>query len=296
MIKLYNVEGKYLYEILDDYKQLDNKDEIFSAFTDKIWIYVMDKIKVEPHAKFIKYKTIPKHFKTDTDRIFEKYKKIYYYTRSGYNKYSTNWYDIISFKIAHLYFRYFNLHGVIDDSNIKGYVDLLREPKRLYFRYISGNLEMSASQLKQHIKCSLRKAQNLKKQYSKQLMKEENNEYRQCIDKTIRKAFDNYIPLDKFEDKTKFVLDIDFVIEDNFTEKYICKWLECEMKQFQKQYYGIKRLKKDEKLKRCQDCGRLFVIKKKNNRTIRCNACRDIHKKELRKAQNQRYYNRTKIK
>ena len=293
---MYNIEGKYLYEVLDDYKESDNKDEIFNAFTDKVWNYGMGNIKARPYVKFINYKIIPKQFNTDIDRIFEKYKKICYYTMSGYSKNSTNWYDIISFKIAHLYFRYFNLHGTIDDSNIKGYVDLLREPKRLYFRYVSGNLNMSASQLKRHIKYTLQKAENLKKQYSKQLMKEESNEYRQWVNKTIRKAFDNYIPLDRYENKNEFVLDTDLWTEDNYAEKYICRWLDCEIKQFQKQYYGIKRLKKDEKLRRCQDCGRLFVIKKKDNRTIRCNVCRDIHKKELRKAQNQRYYNHTKIK
>ena len=42
----------------------------------------------------------------------------------------------------------------------------------------------------------------------------------------------------------------------------------------------------------CKDCGKLIKISVKDNETCRCNECRNIHLKEIKKEQNKRYYNK----
>lgn len=44
----------------------------------------------------------------------------------------------------------------------------------------------------------------------------------------------------------------------------------------------------------CQDCGKEVVVDSKDNETTRCEECRKIHLKQVRKEQNKRYYNNKK--
>lgn len=288
MIRLYNIDGKYLYEVLDDYKTSENQNEIFRCFMDKIWHNSNTR---QIYTKYIRFTMLSDIVDTDIGQVLSNYVNIPYIASKTMTT-KTDYASLIRQKINNIYNNYCEPRL----CTRKDYMDLLHTPKRLYFRWEKYHDKNDINDLGHRIKENLDKAQELKNQYAKQKMKLTWNQFKPFVEECLRKSFNNYIPLDKFEDKTKFVLDIDFITEDNFAISYICKWLDGEMKQFQKRYYGISRLKKGEKVKRCDDCGRLFVIKKKDNRATRCNVCRNIHQKELRKAQNQRYYNHAKIK
>ena len=68
--------------------------------------------------------------------------------------------------------------------------------------------------------------------------------------------------------------------EDNFYIKYFCKYIENEMKHWEKQYYGLKR-GRNIKYKRCNKCARM--IEKTNNRILYCKECyTKLHNKDAK--------------
>ena len=291
----------FLYEYIYEYQNLKRNntlndfgenaaEKIYECFFNKLLEYGKKNINVETHYLDF-WQPIYQH-SSYTGDMFRKYNHIPYIKVLDYT--DNNWYTIIYAKLMNLYNNYCNKEYIYNER----YIYLLRTPKRLYFKWLKNKKEDYPTHEDYESECekAMEEADKLKQKLKKEKMNISLEDFKKWAKNIIRKAFDNYIPLDIYENKNEFILDTDLWTEDNFAEKYICKWLDCEMKQFQKKYYGIGRLKKDEKVRRCDDCGRLFVIKKKDNKTIRCKICRDIHKKQLRKAQNQRYYNHTKIK
>mgnify|MGYP000852376677 FL=1 len=293
-------KGMFLYEYIYEYQNLKRNntlndfgenaaEKIYGCFFNKLLEYGKKNINVETHYLDFWQPSCQDSYTSD---IFRKYNHIPFIKVIDYT--DDSWYTIIYAKLLNLYNNYCNKDYIYNER----YIYLLRTPKRLYFKWLKNKKEDYPAHEDYESECekAMEEADKLKQKLQNEKMNVSWEDFIEWAKTVIKKTFNNYIPLDEFEDKTKFVLDTDLWTEDNFAEKYICKWLDCEMKQWQKRYYGIGRLKKDEKIKRCDDCGTLFVIKKKDNRTIRCDNCRKIHKKELRKAQNQRYYNHTKIK
>lgn len=290
----------FLYEYIYEY-QILKRNNIFNSYgenaSEKIYGMFFDKL-IECGKKNINVEThyfdfwVSSYNYSYMASIFRKYNHIPYIKVLDYT--DNNWYTIIYVKLLNLYNNYCNKDYIYNER----YIYLLRTPKRLYFRWLKNKKSDYSAHEDYQSECekAMEEADKLKQKLQNEKMNISWENFKKWAKQIIQKAFDNYIPFDEYENKNEFVLDTDFITEDNFAEKYICKWLDCEMKQFQKKYYGIDRLKKDEKVRRCDDCGRLFVIKKKDNKTTRCKICRDIHKKQLRKAQNQRYYNHTKIK
>jgi hypothetical protein len=249
--------------------------------------------------------------------VFKNYESIpYTFYKSNTNQ--KNYVDLLRQKIN-------NIYSTMCDGSVcvyKEYMDLLKTPKQLYYRWQSGIEEFNSDELSKLLVECLQCAEEVKQYHAKTKLKVSWSEYKNIIAGFLRKIFDNYIPLDEYEDKNRIVLDIDIWTEDNFIISYFCKSLSGYMKDYQKEYYGIKKLR-NMKLQRCE-CGGLFIQNKNNSRRrcnlcnkyqpigtkiivcidcdrevkvdarnmtkTRCNSCQSLRDKELKKTRNKRYY------
>ena len=288
MIRLYNIDGKYLYEVLDDYKISKNQDEIFHCFMDKIWHSSNTR---QIYTKYIRFTILSEIVNTDVGQIFYNYMNIPYIASKTMTK-NIDYISLIRQKINNIYNNYCEPRL----CTRKDYMELLHMPKATYYRWEKYHDEDDVKDLANRITESLNKAQELKNQYSKQKMKLTWKQFKPFVEEYLRRGFNNYIPLDKFENKEQFILDTDLWTEDNFAIKYLCRCLQQNIKHLQKQYYGLTSFNNRDKrrYKRCIDCGKLFWVKNKDNQTVRCAECQHKHHSEIKKEINQRYYNKIK--
>ncbi|MGN1342038.1 MAG: hypothetical protein ACI4VL_02260 [Bacilli bacterium] len=278
---------KYLYEIIEDYKEANSESEkakIFNDFCQSLW---SSKNKRRVYTKSIKFKVRDDLLKTDIGQIFNAWSVVEY---KGY-KSRTNeedWCSLIRQKINNLYTRYCDRNVILN----KDYMDLLKTPKNLYFRWIKG-FDIDFDNLTCDIDNAISKANELKSVYQEQKMKLSWEDYKAEIEKFLRKAFDNCILIDEYEKKNGVPSNYylyEFATDDNFYIRYICKSLDGEMLKYQKRHYKVKDHKK---YKRCKECGALFEL-----RTYNQQRCKDCQKKYNRKnkTEKQRKYRVEKLK
>ena len=265
---------KYLYEIIDDYKNADSieeKNEIFNSFCSSIW---SSKNKRRIYIKQIKFKVRNDLLESEIGRIFNIWSEVEYI---GYKAMSNDadWCSLIRQKINNLYTRYFDEEVILN----RDYMNLLKTPYNLYYRWIKG-AEMNADELTDVIESSIYEAAELKSVYQKQKMKLSWGEYKKVIEIFLRRAFDNCRLIEDYENENltnKYIYN--FTTEDNFYISYICKSLEGEMLKWQKEYYQVRDHKE---YKRCKECGKL--IEKTNNRIMYCKECsKAIDRKKAKK-------------
>lgn len=286
MVKImYDIDGKYLFEVLDDYKTLENKDEIFNCFMNQIWRCKNSRqIKVD----YIKFTMLPELISTPVGQVFYQYMNVPYYSSKTQTT-KMDYVNLIRQKVNNIYNNYCDTRL----CTRKNYMDLLHSPKVLYYRMEKGKEEYDALELKEKLESNLQEADRLKEMYSKQKMDLSWKEFKPVVENILRKSFENYIPLDDFEDKTTFVLDTDIWSEDNFIIKYFCKCLQHGIKDYQKKYYGLYRKGKrsKQKYKRCIDCGKMLMVNIKDNSTTRCKECQQIKNREYERIKkwNQRH-------
>lgn len=165
-------------------------------------------------------------------------------------------------------------------------MDLLRTPKRLYYRWTNGE-EMNANELTDIIEKSIYDAYELKIVYQKQKIDLSWSEYKKIIEDFLINIFNRCRLIEDYEIENltneqmnttnKYIYD--FYNEDKSYIKYICDSLEGEMLKWQKKYYGVRDHKQ---YKRCKECGALIEIRsKKDYSTKYCEVC----KKEIIKKQ-----------
>lgn len=222
------------------------------------------------YTKTIKFNVQKSLLNDEIGKIFDMWSKIEY---KGYKSMSeeTDWCSLIRQKVNNLYTRYFDEDVILR----KDYMNLLKTPKNLYYRWIDGQ-EMDSDELTTIIADAIDNAEKLKSTYQKQKMDLSWGEYKSVIERFFMKIFNNARKIEEYEDETKIVNMYDFISEDNFYIKYFCKYLENEMKQYQKKYYGLynpcKRVKENGyKIKRCECCGSL--IKRTGNKKKYCDEC-----------------------
>ena len=275
MIRLYNIDGKYLYEVLDDYKTSENQDEIFRCFIDKIWHSSNTR---QIYTKYIRFTILPEIVDTDVGRVFYNYINIPYIASKTMTS-NTDYISLIRQKINNIYNNYCEPRL----CTRKDYMELLHMPKTTYYRWEKYHDENDIDDLENRIRENLNKAQELKNQYSKQKMQLTWKQFKPFVEEYLRRGFNNYISLDEFENKEQFVLDTDLWTEDNFAIRYLCRCLQLGIKNEQKKYYGLSVFGSLDKrrYKRCIDCGELFWVKNKDNQTVRCAECQ--HKATLEK-------------
>ena len=266
---------KYLYEIIDDYKNANSteeKNEIFNSFCSSVW---SNKNKRRVYNKQIKFKVRNDLLESDIGQIFNTWSEVEY---TGYKAMTneTDWCSLIRQKINNLYTRYFDDEVILN----KDYMNLLKTPYNLYYRWIKGT-EMDANELTDTIEDSIYKAAELKSIYQKQKMKLSWNEYRRIIEEFLRRAFNNCKLIEDYENESltdKYIFN--FATEDNFYISYICKSLEGEMLKWQKEYYGLQR-GRNKQYKRCKECGAL--IENTGNKKWYCSTCAAKREKERKK-------------
>lgn len=257
---------KYLYEIIDNYKDTDlteEKNEIFNSFCSSVW---GSKNKRRVYTKTIRFKVRADLLESEIGQIFNTWSEVEYI---GYKAMSsdTDWSNLIRQKINNLYTRYFDEQVILK----KDYMNLLKTPYNLYYRWLKGT-EFNANELTNILEDSIYKADELKVAYQKQKMKLSWNEYKKVVEEFLRRAFDNCKLIEDYENESltnKYIYN--FATEDNFYVSYICKSLEGEMLKWQKKYYGLQR-GRNKQYKRCKECGAL--IEKTNNRLQYCGDCK----------------------
>lgn len=260
---------KYLYEIIDDYKNASSEEEkieIFKDFCSSIW---SSKNKRRVYTKTIKYNVKSDLLETNIGKIFDTYSVVEY---TGYKSMTkdTDWCSLIRQKINNIYTRYFDEEVILK----KDYMDLLKTPYNLYYRWIKG-FDINTDELTNIIEDSIYKANELKSIYQKQKMKKSWDEYKEIIESFLLKIINNCKPIEDYEVEnltSKYIYEL--ATEDNSYVKCFCDSLEGEILKWQKKYYGVRDHKK---YKRCKECGALIENIGKN--TQYCTTCK--RKKEL---------------
>lgn len=260
---------KYLYEIIDDYKNAsseEEKAEIFNDFCSSIW---SSKNKRRTYTKTIKFKVRSDLLDTEIGQIFNIWSEVDYIGYKSMTK-DTDWCSLIRQKINNLYTRYFDKDVILK----KDYMDLLKTPKNLYYRWIKG-AEMDADELTSAIEDSIYKADELKIVYQKQKMGLSWEGYREKIESFLLGIFNNCRLIEEYEIENltnKYIYELS--TEDNFYIKYICDSLEGEMLNYQKEDAGLyvpSSTKQHKQYKNCKECGKM--IEKTGNKKMYCEKC-----------------------
>ena len=275
---------KYLYEIIDDYKNAyseEEKAEIFKDFCSSIW---GSKNKRRTYTKTIKFKVRNDLLESEIGQIFNAWSEVEYIGYKSMSK-DTDWCSLIRQKINNLYTRYFDEDVILK----KDYMDLLKTPYNLYYRWIKGT-EMDAEELLKTIEDSIYKANELKSVYQKQKIELSWEKYKKIIEEFLQKIFNNCKPIEDYEIDNltnKYIYEL--ANEDNSYVKCFCNSLEGEMLKWQKRYYGLSipsTTKQHKQYKRCKECGKL--IEKYHNRVQYCTDCKQKMELERYKKYNKK--------
>lgn len=264
--------NKYLYEIIDDYKNADSneeKAEIFEYFCSSLW---SSKNKRRTYIKTIKFKVRDDLLESEIGQIFNAWSIVEYTGYKAMTK-DTDWCSLIRQKINNLYTRYFDEEVILR----KDYMNLLKTPYNLYYRWIKG-VEMNASELITTIEDSIYKATELKLVYQKQKMNLSWAEYKKVIEEKLIKIFDNCKSIEEYEiDNLTNKYIYEFANEDNSYIKYICDSLEGYMLNYQKEDAGlyVPSSRQNKQYKHCKECGKMIEIKSKKDHSTRyCKECK----------------------
>lgn len=280
MIHIYKCDDNFLYEIIEDYKESkiqEEKDEIFNSFCSSIW---SSDNKRRTYTKSIKFNVRKDLLDTDLGQVFDIWSDIEYRYYKAMTK-DENWCSIIRQKINNIYTRYCDKEIILKEY----YMDLLETPKRLYYQWLSG-IEMDADTVTEVIDDAIDKSIKVKSRLQMEKMNLSWYEYKNVIEGFLRKAFDNCKLVGEYEDKSKIITRLDFLTEDHFYVGYICKTLENYFRNYQKEYYGVRRGHKNV-YSNCKQCGRM--IEKTGNKKIYCSECAKSNKRESNKKADKKY-------
>ena len=122
-------------------------------------------------------------------------------------------------------------------------------------------------------------AEKVKLRLQKEKMSLSWNEYKKFVEDFLMRCFNNCRLIGEYEDNTKINTRLDFLTEDHFYVSYICRTLEGYFKNYQKEYYGVRR-GHGNIYSRCKQCG--SIIEKTGNKRMYCNKCA-IEKERKRK-------------
>ena len=283
VIHMYKCEDLFLYEIVEDYKDagtLEKKNEIFEQFCSSIW---SSSNKRRTYIKSIKFNVRKDLLHTEIGRIFDTWSSVEY---KYYKSITTdeNWYDIIRQKINNIYTVYFDKEIILK----KEYMDLLKTPKRLYYKWLSG-IDMEANSVTEIINEVMGKAEKTKEKLQSEKMSLSWNEYKKVVEGFLKKCFDNCKLIEEYEDKSRIFNRFDFISEDHFYIGYICKSLDGYFKNYQKTYYNVRRGHKNI-YSRCEMCGALIERTSINDHSSKyCTECKRQVVKEQTKKRVQKY-------
>jgi hypothetical protein len=247
----------FLNQILDEYKESDDKQKILNEFLDLLW---NSKITYKKYKKYHTYKIYNNLLDNRIDLIdlFNEYKSIEYIVcKSKYDKNNMKPIDYIRLHIN-------NMYGYLFDDRVyynKQYYNLLLTPKREYFRIIklckeNGSIqEIKYEDVKNNIENAFKQVETIKSESINKKYKMKWKNYQLIINSYIVKIFENYISVEDYENKNGWDnrVNIDGWSEDNYIIKYFCKSLTGYMRNYIKQ-------SKRSKDKQCIKCGKKIPI------------------------------------
>lgn len=285
VVFIYNISNdSFLYEILEDYKDAvtqEEKDDIFCSFCSSIW---SSGNKRRMYTKSIRFHVQNQLLHTELGQVFRTWSDIKYTHYKSMTK-DENWISIIRQKINNIYSRYFDREVITG----KEYMDLLKTPKRLYYKWTSGT-DMDPRTVTVMIHNAMDEADKLKARLQMEKMSLSWSEYKKVMENFLRKCFDTCRLIEEYEDTSQITTRLDFLTEDHFYVGYICKTIENYMRNYQKEYYHVRR-GHGNKYYRCQKCGGLIEKTNRHDYSSKyCAACRRL----IRKETNHNYYIKTK--
>lgn len=273
VIHIYECDDLFLYEIIEDYKESkteEEKDEIFRSFCSSIW---SSDNKRRIYKKSVRFNVRKDLLQTELGQVFDTWSDIEYTYYKSMTK-DENWRFIIRQKVNNIYTRYFDKEVILG----KEYMSLLKVPKKLYYQWISG-IDMETATVTGIIDDAIDNAGKVKLRLQKEKMSLSWNEYKKFVEDFLMRCFNNCRLIAEYEDNTKINTRLDFLTEDHFYVSYICRTLEGYFKNYQKEYYGVRR-GHGNIYSRCKQCG--SIIEKTGNKRMYCNKCA-IEKERKRK-------------
>lgn len=280
---MYEHNKTYLYEIIEDYKEAESEEEkaaVFDSFTSAIWSSV-NKRRIYP--KSIHFHVKKDLLNTEPGRLFLAWSDIKY----NYYKSTTkdeNWDAFLRQKINNLYTRYFDREVILD----KEYMDLLKTPKHLYYKWISGE-KPDAELISEQIHEAIQKAEHVKYLLEIGKMPLSWNNYKILIEDFLRKSLENCKRIEEYEGKSAPQNRLDFLTEDHFYVSYFNRCLDGELKKWLKKQCGLPQNSR-KGYKRCKQCRAL--IENSGNKKMYCDPCAKLRKRESDRASNLKYKNR----
>ncbi len=281
VILIYQCNELFLYEIMEDYKDAQtqkDKDDIFEAFCSFIWS-CDNKRRI--YKKAVRFTVRKDLLHTELGQVFNTWSEIEYKHYKSMTK-DENWRLLIRQKINNIYTRYFDREVIL----AKEYMDLLKTPKRLYYQWISG-IDMEAGTVTEMIDDAMDKAQKVKAKLQMEKMSLSFHDYKKAVKGFLRKCFDNCRLIEEYENQLRLTTSLDFLTEDHFYVGYICRYLDREILQFQKKYYGVRQHRS---YSRCRQCG--GMIEKTGNRRMYCEHCKRIRDLDRYRKYNQKRYHK----
>lgn len=261
-------EPTYLYELIEDYHDAASEEEKNAVVRDFCALIWSSANKRRVYTKSIRFTVCKSRLDSQPGRIFEMWSDIEY---KGY-KSVTRETDHISYirqKVNNLYTRYCDREVILQSE----YMDLLKMPKQLYFKWLDGE-EPDPAALTAAIDDAIAESIAMKERLQLEKMAVSWSEYKQVIEQFFGRIFASSRLIDDYENTAGrdscLPTGLDFVTEDNFYIRYFCRSLDGLMKNYQKHYYKVRRGTKVRYF-RCGECRNLF--EKVNNNQKYCPDC-----------------------
>lgn len=271
---MYNIEDKFLYEVLEDYQDTQSENEkhdIFQAFMKTIWSSSNTR---RVYKKDFTFSIPAKLLRTDIGQIFYTHSSITFLSYKSKSS-DKDYISLVRQKIN-------NMYTLLCDERVciaHEYMDAIKYSKQLYHRFLKDPSSFDRSSLTKLLDDNIENLPIIKKKYTNRKLHLTWSEYQVLIETYLQRCFFNYKPISENDSGQDFLLDIDFITEDNYCIRYLCKSLAGYMRNFQKEYYSIHR-NRTMNLTYC-NCGSLFD--KRSNRQTHCPACqKEITKMKTR--------------
>lgn len=261
---MHDSDEMFLYEIIEDYKEAatqDEKDRILGSFCSLVW---SSDNKRRLYKRSIRFKVGKELLHTELGQVFDLWSHVEYPNYKSMTK-SGRWQDLIRQKANNIYTRYFDKEVILG----KEYIDLLKTPKRLYYQWISGT-QMDVAAAAEMIRLAMDASVTVKKRLQLEKMELSWQEYKKVTEGYFKRCFDNSKLIWEYEDHLKINTTLDFLTEDHFYVKYICRTLENYFRNYQKEYYHVRR-GHGNIYTRCKQCG--AMIEKTGNKRLYCKQC-----------------------
>lgn len=282
---IYQQEPAYLYEIIEDYHSADTAEEkadIVRGFCDSIW---NSPNRRRIYTKTIRFKVPQQLLGTELGKIFDTWSEIEYKGFKSLTK-ETDYASFIRQKVNNLYTRYFDQEVILQAE----YLELLKVPKQLYLAWVHGELT-APDEVTAAIDDAIAQSIQVKKELQKEKMQMTWAQYKGMMERFFARIFQNAKLIEEYEETSAVCNLLDCMTEDNFYIRYFCRCLDGMMRNYQKDYYQVKR-GLGVRYFRCRECRNLY--ERGNNNQKYCKSCAAIHRRTYKTAKEKERRNRQK--